>query len=51
MWYTDFTGEATVFKTLYSVTLLEDDTLLMQMYWQTDGAPMVSYSGYRRVGE
>lgn len=43
----EYVGE---YDTVYSVTLLEDDTLLMQMYWQMDGAPMVSYSGYRRVG-
>ena len=37
--------------TIYSLTLLPDDTLLMQMYWEIDdGVPMVAHKGYRRVG-
>lgn len=32
----------------YDLTLLPDGTLLMQNCWEMDGAPMVSYSLYRR---
>jgi hypothetical protein len=35
--------------TEYTLTLLEDGTLLMQNYWEMDGAPWVSYSCYRRA--
>ena len=34
----------------YTVTLLEDGSLLMQYSWEMDGAPMVSYGWYKRVG-
>ena len=33
----------------YSLTLLEDGTLLLQTYWEMDGIPMVSYGWYQRV--
>ena len=33
----------------YVVTVLEDGNLLMQTYWEIDGAPMVSYGWYRSV--
>jgi hypothetical protein len=36
--------------TSYTVTLLEDGTLLLQNYWIMDEAPMVSYEWFRRVG-
>ncbi len=39
------------FGTEYSLTLLFNDTLLLQRYWEVDGAPMVSYASYRRVEE
>lgn len=42
----DYTGP---YGTTYTVTLLEDGTLLLQNYWLMDGAPMVSYAWYRRV--
>ena len=35
--------------TTYTVTLLEDGTLLLQNYWEMDGAPAVSYAWYRRT--
>lgn len=35
--------------TTYTVTLLEDGTLLLQNYWEMDGAPAVSYEWYRRT--
>ncbi len=35
--------------TTYTVTLLEDGTLLLQNYWIMDEAPMVSYEWFRRV--
>ena len=41
--YTDRNG------TEYAVSLLPDDTLLLQRYWVTDGFQMVSYSCYYRV--
>lgn len=35
---------------IHSLTLTQDGTLLMQMYWEVDnGVPMVAYKGYRRV--
>lgn len=37
--------------TEYTLTVLEDDTLLLQYYWEVDGAPMVSYGWYRRIGK
>lgn len=34
---------------IHSLTLLPDDTLLMEMYWEIDGGvPMVAHKGYRR---
>lgn len=42
----DHTGP---YNTTYAVTLLEDDTLMLQNYWLMDGAPMVSYKWYRRI--
>ena len=33
----------------YSLTLLEDDTLLLQTSWEMDGAPGVSYRWYQRI--
>lgn len=39
------------FGTEYRITLLYNDTLLLQRYWEVDGAPMVSYGSYRRVSE
>jgi hypothetical protein len=35
--------------TTYTVTLLEDGTLLVQNYFELDGAPAVSYEWYRRA--
>ena len=35
--------------TEYAVTVLNDGTMLMQQYWEMDGAPCVSYGGYQRV--
>lgn len=35
--------------TIYSVTLLEDDVLLMELYWEVEGAPMVAHKWYRRI--
>lgn len=37
------------FGTEYHLTLLYNDTLLLQRYWVVDGAPMVSYGCYRRM--
>ena len=37
------------FGTEYHLTLLYNDTLLLQRYWVADGAPMVSYACYRRA--
>jgi len=37
---------------VYSFTLLDHDTLLMKLYWETDeGAPMVAYKSFYRVSE
>ena len=33
----------------YTVSLLDDGTLLMQHSWEMDGMPMVSYAWYRRI--
>jgi len=33
----------------YSLTLLEDGTLLLQTYWEMDGMPWVSYGWYQKV--
>ena len=33
----------------YALTLLVDDTLLVQTYWEMDGMPWVSYGWYERV--
>ena len=33
----------------YSLTLLEDGTLLLQTYWEMDGMPMVSYGWYQKI--
>jgi len=33
----------------YSLTLLEDGTLLLQTYWEMDGMPWVSYGWYERI--
>ena len=36
---------------IYSLTLTQDDILLMEMYWEIDGGvPMVAHKGYRRMG-
>jgi hypothetical protein len=36
---------------IYSLTLTQDDILLMEMYWEIDdGVPMVAHKGYRRTG-
>lgn len=45
---------ATVYQTSedpigHAVTLLADDTLLMQHSWEMDGMPMTSYGWYQRV--
>ncbi len=37
------------YDTTYSVTLLEDGTLLMSFFWLTDGAPTVSYKWFKKV--
>lgn len=37
------------YDTLYAITVLDDGTLLMQSYWEVDGAPTVSYSCFQRV--
>lgn len=42
----DYTGP---YGTTYTITLLEDGTLLVQNYWLMDGAPMVSYEWFRRI--
>ena len=35
---------------IYSLTLTQDDILLMEMYWEIDGGvPMVAHKGYRRT--
>ena len=39
------------FGTEYNITLLYNGTLLLQRYWEVDGAPMVGYGSYRRVSE
>ena len=36
--------------TSFTVTLLSDGLLLLQNYWTMDGAPMVSYEWYERIG-
>lgn len=36
------------YGTQYSLTLLDDGTLLMQQAWEMEGAPMVSYSCFQR---
>ena len=36
--------------TSYTVTLLSDGLLLLQNYWIMDGAPMVSYEWFERIG-
>jgi len=33
----------------YSLTLLEDGTLLLQTYWEMDGMPWVSYGWYQKM--
>lgn len=33
----------------YTLTLLEDGTLLVQTYWEMDGIPMVSYGWYQKI--
>ena len=43
----DHTGP---WDTTYAVTLLEDGRLLLQNYWELDGAPSVSYEWFERVG-
>jgi len=43
----DYVG---AYETTYTVTLLNDVTLLLQYYWLLDGAPTVSYEWFRRVG-
>lgn len=36
---------------IYSLTLTQEDILLMEMYWEIDGGvPMVAHKGYRRTG-
>ena len=35
--------------TEYKLTLLEDGTLLLQNYWEVDGAPMVGYALYQKI--
>lgn len=42
----NYTGDGGV---EYSITLLYDGTILMQQYWEMDGAPYVSYGGYQRI--
>lgn len=42
----NYTGK---YGTEYNVTLLYNGTLLLQNYWEMDGAPMVSYEWYRRA--
>lgn len=46
MAYVDY---ADPYDTIYSVTLLTDGTLLMELYWEVEGAPMVAHKGYRPV--
>ena len=33
----------------YTLTLLEDGTLLLQTYWEMDGMPCVSYGWYQKI--
>lgn len=37
------------YDTFYAITVLDDGTLLMQSYWEVDGAPTVSYSFFQRA--
>lgn len=37
------------YGTEYTITLLYDDTLVLQRYWEMDGAPSVSYEYYHRT--
>lgn len=37
------------YDTEYTVTLLDEDTLLMKQYWLVDGAPMVGYECFQRI--
>lgn len=41
--------ETSADKISYTLTLLDDDTLLMQNSWEMEGMPMVSYSCYERI--
>ena len=34
----------------YTLTMLNDGTLLLQHYWETDDYPMLAYGGYERIG-
>lgn len=36
-------------KEAYCLTLLDDDTLLLQCYFEVDGYPMVSYQWFARI--
>lgn len=44
-----YVGYMGPWDTIYSVTLLEDDMLLLRMYWEVDGMPMVAHKWYRRL--
>lgn len=48
LWTAEVTKESTD-TVQYALTLLEDGTLLLQIYWEADGLPMVSYGGYSRM--
>lgn len=43
----NYTGED---NTEYTLTVLEDRTLMLQQYWEMDGAPWVAYGWYERIG-
>lgn len=49
LWFADV-EHVGPWDTTYAVTLLEDGRLLLQNYWEMDGAPSVSYEWFERVG-
>ena len=48
MWLADV-DHVGPWDTTYAITLLEDGRLLLQNYWEVDGAPSVSYEWYERA--
>lgn len=43
----NYTGEN---NTEYALTVLTDGSLMLQQYWEMDGAPWVAYGWYERIG-